>query len=522
MHATQPELLVDLLEIFNRHRIKMAVIFMLVLAGVTAYTLNTKRLFTSEAKLFVRLGRETIGLDPTATTNQVISVQDSRENEVNSIRQLLQSRAIAEEVVDEIGFKEVLELKPGGRGLTAYIKSFSPFYVDSPRDAAIDKFRKRIKVLPVDRNSVIAISYQGGSPELSQQVLTSVIASARKAHLRVNRIEGSGEFFSDQSDKWRKQVSELEKGLTAFRNESGVSDFGKQRDLYLSLAGSLKTSLLEAESQLQAANAQLEKQEFLLADEPDQLVLEKVSGLPNTAVQEMRQQLYAVQLKEQEILSKYNKEHDLVRQIQDQIKLARRKLEEESDLTQVTEGLNTARQELRVTMLTQKATVAALAARTTSLREKLAQVNNEIKSLNQQEPQLDELQRELQLARDNYLSYSQKNELARIEQAMNNNSISNINVLQAPSRSLLPSWPQPILNLALGVALGMFSAMCVALIAEYRRPQDTTPLPNNGRPAAFNSPAYPAPPHFRAAHSYPAMNGAAVAVANGSDGQESQ
>ena len=49
------------------------------------------RTYHSGAMLFVKLGRETVSLDPTATTGSTISVLDTRDNEINSIRDMLYS-----------------------------------------------------------------------------------------------------------------------------------------------------------------------------------------------------------------------------------------------------------------------------------------------------------------------------------------------------------------------------------------------------------------------------------------------
>ena len=46
--------------------------------------------------------------------------------------------------------------------------------------------------------------------------------------------------------------------------------------------------------------------------------------MPNSASQEMRQQLYTVQLKEKELLAKYTPQHALVKRVREQIDAAKR------------------------------------------------------------------------------------------------------------------------------------------------------------------------------------------------------
>lgn len=90
------------------NRGKAGTTFIATLAITVALITLVPRKYGSEAVLFVRLGRETVSLDPTATTGSTISVYESRENEINSVRDMLQSRAILERTVDKLGAEVVL------------------------------------------------------------------------------------------------------------------------------------------------------------------------------------------------------------------------------------------------------------------------------------------------------------------------------------------------------------------------------------------------------------------------------
>src|SRR5437899_10683207 len=100
----------DLAPIVYRHRRKMGLFFLAVMAAVTAYVLLCPRVYRSQAKLFVRLGRENATLDPTATVGQapVVAVPQSRENELNTVVEILNSRVLLEKVVDSIGPQAIL------------------------------------------------------------------------------------------------------------------------------------------------------------------------------------------------------------------------------------------------------------------------------------------------------------------------------------------------------------------------------------------------------------------------------
>jgi len=88
----------DFYAIIFRHKWKVILFFFAVVATVAAGTFLAAEVYKAEAKLLVRLGRENVSLDPTATTGQVISIGQSRESEMNSEMEILKSRELAEHI----------------------------------------------------------------------------------------------------------------------------------------------------------------------------------------------------------------------------------------------------------------------------------------------------------------------------------------------------------------------------------------------------------------------------------------
>ncbi len=104
-------------ELVFRHKKKILFVPVAVGALSVAVILFFPRTYRSEAKLFLQVGRESVGLDPTATTGQTISLmQSNRENEVKSAMDVLLSRSIIASTVDEIGPEVVLAGGAEGAG----------------------------------------------------------------------------------------------------------------------------------------------------------------------------------------------------------------------------------------------------------------------------------------------------------------------------------------------------------------------------------------------------------------------
>ena len=88
-----------------RHKLKASVFFFAVMGAVLVWNVMGPKKYRSEGKLLVRLGRENSTLDPTVTLghDQVLSVPPFRDNEINSLVEVLNSHALAEKVVDALG-----------------------------------------------------------------------------------------------------------------------------------------------------------------------------------------------------------------------------------------------------------------------------------------------------------------------------------------------------------------------------------------------------------------------------------
>src|SRR5262245_31969783 len=87
-----------------RHKKKIVICPLLAIALGMAVLLYCPRTYRSEAQLFLRIGRESMGIDPTATVGQTVPLQQfDRKDEIKSSIQVLKSRGIIAKVVDQLG-----------------------------------------------------------------------------------------------------------------------------------------------------------------------------------------------------------------------------------------------------------------------------------------------------------------------------------------------------------------------------------------------------------------------------------
>lgn len=500
------------LQMLFRHKKKAAIWFAVVLGTVGVYTVYGPKTYRSDAKLFIRLGRESVTLDPTATTGQVVSITESRESEMNSIYEMLHNRSLFEAVALEVGPEEILgqpKAAPAATDLDGGEEQADPpaavpadtwtRVADWGRqasnsfmtalqgnheatadakilDGAVRKLEQSLHLAAVRKSSIISVSCDARSPQLAQRITQALIDRYMEQHARMNRIQGSHDFFTEQTQFLADDLRRREEELRDLKNQTNIGELDLQRELLLRRLADTEIELRETEAEISSTEAHVKSIREKLGDLPSMLIKEETTGHANAAADEMRNQLYTLQLKEAELLTKYQEDYYLVQNIRRQIAEAKEILEQESDpRTQVTRATNRLHEELQLTLLTAQTELARQQAKARTLDEQLALGRKELEELNGNAVRLKEMQRELELQDGKYRKYADNLEQARIDQALETNRISNINMVQPPTAALKPVKPKKIINLALGVAIGLLGAVLLAFAADQLDPTLGTP-----------------------------------------------
>jgi len=458
----------------------------------------TTDIYKSKARLLMRLGRENVTLDPVATTGPVIPVRPSFESEMNTALEILRSQQIAEMVVDSIGaealiYKEhpvveaddsimakirkpldiiakrirQLKTRSGKNGHAGSLKK---------RDIAIRMVMDKLQVEGQKMGNTISLAYTSQNPKLAQEVLNKVVESYLEKHIAVHRTPGSHRFFRQQSTQLRDKVTQLETELRDLRNRRGITSLDQQQRVILDRISELKQTKNSTEIALAASEATVEALKQTLAEMPDTVVTEVTEGFPNVAADGMRQQLYELQLKEQDLTSKFEPESRQVRDIRRQIAAAEALLsKEKAERTQVSKGLNTTYVSLQSALLSEQATMSSLQAQVEKLETKLANAQEELTTLHDIEVKVKALTREIEIQEANYRKYAENLEQARIDDALETDKISNISILQAATLPVLPESSGRMLTAMLGLSVAIFGGIGIAFLSDYADHSIKTP-----------------------------------------------
>ncbi len=439
-------------------------------------TLLMPRHYYSEARLFVRFGREN-QVDLTAAGGQMVSLYESRESGINSLIEIFKSRAILDRVVDELGPSYILtgrgRLNPGSQPADSRRETTAP--PSRAQQQALHELEKSVSISAPRKSNIITVAAKARTPEAAQQIVAKLVAVYLDEHLRVHRTPGSYEFFAEQTRVSKAAWQAAAERLRDAKNRLGIVTIdGKRRELEMQL-GDVAAKLLANQSDLKTSAGKIAALQAQIASLPKTIVTQEVAS-PSASFDGMRQSLYLLEAQQQELAAKMNDGHPKLTAVRQQVADLRAILDMQPvERKQATEALNPARQSLELSLLTEQSQADALKAKDRSLIQQQQELLVALAALNTSAGEIEQLEQQVALAEQNHRDYAQRLEQARINRSLDEERISSLSLVQPASFVAQPSGPRRLLVLALGMMLAGGSAVGAILLAMWLNPVITTP-----------------------------------------------
>ena len=469
----------DIANTFFRHK-KKAVFFAFSIIGLaTLVLLFAPRKYRSEARLFLQVGRESVRLDPTATTGQMIGLQQSgRDNEVASAMEILRSRGIIEKVVDRLTPEVVMGQSGDGqaepnpvadyalaplRYAVRTIKSIDPI---SNREEAIVALSRNFEVDAEHDSTVLVLTVDAETPKLAQQIMQAIVEVYSEEHVRLHRTTGSKDFFVQQRDELQKELTAAEDAFRKAKSRMGLASIDSRRNSIETRLSGVEVARNSTHQGIAAAEAQIAELKSQLQALPERLHT-STHILPNTGADTLRSQLYTLQVKLLDLEAKYKADHPLVASTRAQVEEAKSMLEKEVDTREETvDSLNENHRALALELAQAEGQLSGFKAQLTELNAQRSAALADLKQLNDFDVEADELDRTVKLANAKFQRYDSDLEEARIDDELNNQRIINIVVAQEPTFGEKPISPSKMLVGALSLVLATAGTMALVLGSE--------------------------------------------------------
>lgn len=446
----------DFLTLVFKYRFRMLLIFCTVVALVTAGVLLSKPVYESKCTLLVKPWKEDaprVGMGESGNNGSYLTL--SQEELVNTEIQILTGRELAEKVITAIKLHNIYpELASAPAAKNA-----------NPMDAAVGAFGKSLKVVGIRKSNVITLSFQHDNPKVAARALNLLVEAFRDKHLALHSDPQSS-FIGTQLTAFETKLRDSERDLQAYQQSTKVFSLEEQRSLLLKQRSDLDTSYKIAQNNVSELRNKISATRGQLAS-----ISRSTNRYTPTerdkVLTEARTKQLDLQLKAQELRRKYSDSNVLVVEAKKEVDLVTKFLkEQEESIAGKVKTSNPVYQSMEIDLLRAEGELNSQLARSGALGSQLKQLDKEIAQLDMSEVKIQNLKRDVAINEKNYKTYADRQEEARISEAMNQLKMSNISVVQAAEVPAQPVTLNKSFKLMMGLLVGLFSCFAFAYLSE--------------------------------------------------------
>lgn len=422
--------------------------------------------YRAQLRVLVRRGR----FDPPAGAQANAPFDASKaevtEEELNSEMELLKD--------DDVLLRVVKSTDLASRDWLRWLR---PHEEPAQREErAARRLGKKLKFEPIKKTNLIAVSYDASEPEEAASVLRALSACYLEKHLEVNRPNGQLQFFDRQTEESRKQLDQAKHALLTFEKAHGVVAAGEERDLILHRISDAEAALRQTRAQLSEDEHRIQQLNYDLSQLPPRTTTQIRTAENQDLTRTLKSKLLELQMKRTELLTKFEPNHPLVQQVDEEIKEAESAIsaeritpahDETTDRNLSYEWAEGEAEKVRVE-------IRGLVAREIEIAAQLAGDRVAARQLAAEAVDQDDLASGESMAQANYLLYVKKREEARMGDALDENRIMNVAIAEQPFVPALPVWP-PVVVVLCGFLAGLTAGSGAAYAADYLDPSLRTP-----------------------------------------------
>ncbi len=369
----------------------------------------------------------------------------TKQEGINSEIALLTGRAVVEATIAAIGLGNLYP------GLVE-----NPPWWGTIEDAAVYKFHKDLLAEPIKLSNVIAVSFDGRSPEEARLVLDRLIRIFIDKHTQVFTA-GQASSYAETVDRERAEVAMLEQQRTRLKRESSTYDIGAQRSALIAQRVAAQAHLLDV---INSAATLTHRLDFLTHALPEIAgTLRSTSTDRDEADIHRRQTLTDLQTAEAAMAARFGNANPDLQRVRDQAAALRREAAGSArDRVNTAVAPSPLWQQVQTEIVMDRAQLAPLAAEQLRYEALVVSIDDEMQRLEQADldlrtlgARIDALYGDLRIAQARY-------DQARTQEQMDlSRQVSVVQVAPsiAPNRAAKPN---RLLLLAGGVLLGLLGA----------------------------------------------------------------
>ena len=426
-----------------------------VLAGVVIQTLTTTPIYLSTA---------TVRIDPEAANvlpyKDIMGASDSylsTEAYLQTEYKILESRALARRVIEKLNLVEdplFDEIPTGGflMQMGSALKSllatvFVPLGATEEDEdqelKQVDRLLESLEVSPIGRTRLVKVSYNSRQPEFAAKVLNTLIEEFIEQHFE-NKYDATvraTDFLQKELEELKVEVEGSEKDLIRYARQRGILNIGERENVLLQKLGDLNQEMTKVQADLISKTARYQVVK-------DATVENFLQSLKNDLIVDLEKRLFELEQNMASLSARFGPDWPDVQNTDKEVHKVREQLR--------TEKVNTIR-EAKIEYGVAQDHYQMLS----SALEEQKQLANQ---LNEDSIQYNILKREVETSKQLYEGLLQRLKEAGVSAGLRSSNI------QVVDRGEVP-WeihrPHKVLNIALGLLVGLMLGVGLAFLTEY-------------------------------------------------------
>jgi uncharacterized protein involved in exopolysaccharide biosynthesis len=458
----------DFLAVGFRHRGLILLSFLGIFLGAVIFTVLRPNQYETQIKLLLNRERLEPMVSPVdqSLTPRLTSTPNVSEQDQNSEVELLKSRDLLEKVVVACGLDERPENNSWWdrlflrMGASAGVTTGQAADKTAARAAAVEGVLKLLTVEPVIKSNVVTVTYRAPNPQQAARVLNTLADLYLEKHLEVHRPAGTLRFFQQETERYRKGLTDIEARLSDFGRAEGVASAQLEKENTLKSLSAFEAKLMETKAEVAQTEERIRGLESQLTTTPPRMTTDVHTSDNQFVLEKLKSTLSTLELKRIELLGKYEPSYRVVQELDKQIAETRDFLAAEQNVKLHTEssGRNPTYEILAQELAKARSELPALQALAAKMDQQVLAYREKCRRLYQKELAQNDLLRTQKIAEGNYQLYFQKQEEARISDALDKQGILNVSVVE---RATLPTHPagipRSLILLLGGILAGMLS-----------------------------------------------------------------
>jgi uncharacterized protein involved in exopolysaccharide biosynthesis len=341
---------------------------------------------------------------------------------------------------------------------------------------ATERLQNALQIEPMKKSDLISVSYTSEDPQLAARVLRALGDAYIQKHVEVHSQPGQVKFFDEETERYKKDLSDAEAQLKTFSQEPDGVAPQMTRDITLQKLSEFRSSLQQTRAEMASTEQRINTLQKQAGTTPERLTTSMRSQDDAQVLQGLKNTLMTLEIKRTELLTKYQPTYPLVQEADKQIADTQASIarEEGKPIKEETTDRNPTYSWINEELAKAKSEYSGLQARAAAQQAIVEKYDSQTRDLEQKGLMEQDLLRTVKTDEENYLLYQRKREQARMTEALDRTRIVNVAIAEQPVVPSLPS-NSPAMVVLLGTVLAIVVTLGAVFIQEFMDPSFRTP-----------------------------------------------